>query len=439
MVPEDADGGQVSGQRFERGLIDLSALLLEAGMPVMDVRDGLEGVIAGLDPQPTVAVLPEAIFVGGPGGTRIVTTNAGTLSLRQSAAASRLLRSVADGDVALVDVHEPASAIRRAVPGHPLLRAVVGAALVALGLAVLFKCPWWAILLACVMGAAVGVNTNLLGRSRAATALVPFIASFLSTLAVGAFASWLQLGPVPLFAVCAPIAILIPGAIITNGLLELTSSDIVSGTSRLVYGLIVLGLMVAGILAGATTSRLVLDPDSAALISQIPPVTGAEGWRALPPTWLTWCGVVVLALGLGVAFGASRRLAVLMVAVMMATYAFLSIASPVLGSVVATGAAATALLFASKVFEASQLAIPAATFFLPAFLLLVPGTLGLIALTTFDQDSLSVVPKTFVSLCIGIKLGQVCFEAGRYVFGLGRAGSTRSARHKPTPSVTEQR
>ena len=40
-----------------------------------------------------------------------------------------------------------------------------------------------------------------------------------------------------MFAVCAPIAIIVPGALITNALLELTARDIITGSARLLYGL----------------------------------------------------------------------------------------------------------------------------------------------------------------------------------------------------------
>ena len=50
-------------------------------------------------------------------------------------------------------------------------------------------------------------------------------------------------------------------------------------------------------------------------------------------------------------------------------------------------------------------AIPATVSFFPAFLLLVPGTVGLVAVATFDPEALATPLATFVSLCIGTKIG----------------------------------
>ena len=45
--------------------------------------------------------------------------------------------------------------------------------------------------------------------------------------------------------------------------------------------------------------------------------------------------------------------------------------------------------------------------FLPAFLLLVPGSVALVALAAADVGALTSAMATFASLCIGTKLGSV--------------------------------
>jgi hypothetical protein len=51
--------------------------------------------------------------------------------------------------------------------------------------------------------------------------------------------------------------------------------------------------------------------------------------------------------------------------------------------------------------------VPAAVLFLPAFLLLVPGTVGLVALATLEGAAIGDALRTFASLCIGTHAGAL--------------------------------
>ncbi len=132
----------------------------------------------------------------------------------------------------------------------------------------------------------------VLRRFREAVAIIPFLGAFVSTSIVGLVAAGTGFDHVPLFAVCAPVAVFVPGALITNALLELTAADIVTGSSRLVQGLITLGFMAAGIAAGSALTGLRVDPASAALVGEVAGSartavggrpcrpTGCRGWRS---------------------------------------------------------------------------------------------------------------------------------------------------------------
>jgi hypothetical protein len=58
-----------------------------------------------------------------------------------------------------------------------------------------------------------------------------------------------------------------------------------------------------------------------------------------------------------------------------------------------------------------MVALPSAATFQPAFLLLVPGTVGLVALASTDLGSLESSLMTFVSLCLGVKIGALLADA----------------------------
>lgn len=391
-------------------------LLIDAGLSVTDVRMSLESAHAatGTAEAMSFAVLPSAVFISlDDEGGRTVMRNATSegLSIRQAARAMRLLHRVVDGSIPLAGIPGHARGIRAFLPQHRVIAWIAGTALTAFGLAVLFRCPWWAVVTSAVAGVVVGAITALLRRSGPASSIMPFVAAFASTLLVGGVAAWLGTGAVPLFAVCAPIAILVPGALITNALLELTATDIVTGSARLAYGLIVLGFMTVGILAGGAITGLAIDPDSAALVGQAVALhSPTGGWTALPPSWVSWVGVAVLAAGVGLAFGAGTKLIALSVAVMLCTYAALAGLTPLVGSAIATGITAAALFVAARMLEHLSFGVPAATTFQPAFLLLVPGTVGLVALATLDRSALESALLVFASLCIGTKAGSVIVD-----------------------------
>jgi uncharacterized membrane protein YjjP (DUF1212 family) len=402
----------IDGETVPVGMLlgTLGALLLDAGSSVTDVRSALEKArnAAGIGDELAIGVLPALVIVSetATGAATIVNAEGVELSFRQSARANRLVLGLEGGDVPLAEIPGRVRAIRAGTRPPAPLPWILGNALTSAGLAVVFRCPWWAILVALGVGAIVGVIGLLLRRFREAIAIVPFLSAFVSTAVVGLVASSAGFDHVPLYAVCAPVAVFVPGALITNALLELTASDIVTGASRLVQGIIMLGFMAAGIAAGSAVTGLRIDPHSAALVGQVASVgTDRGGLEAVPPYFLSWIAVMVLAVGIGLVFGAGWRLMIAFVAVMLVAYALVSGIAPLWGSVIATGVTAALLFVATRVFERFVPVIPATVSFTPAFLLLVPGTVGLVAVATFDMQAIATPIATFVSLCIGTKFG----------------------------------
>lgn len=392
----------------------LGSLLLEAGFSATDTRETLEEIRDRVAPEHELAfaVLPEAVFVSpatGTGAPILRMAMASSLSTRQSAMVSRLMHRLRDGMITLdTALGSEQARIRAAAMRMPILRWVVGNALLAGGLAVLFRCPWWSILVSAVVAALVGGVAAALSRVRPAAAIVPFLIALLSTVLVSEAAALLGYSSVPLFAVCAPIALLVPGAMITNALLELTAADVVTGASRLVYGVVQLGFMAAGIAAGSALIGLEIDQESAVLLTDVAGVIStAPAWASLPPAVFGWAGVAAVAVGISLAFGAGYRLTAVSVAAMSVAYALLFAIAPFWGTVIATGATAAALFVLARLIERSTFAIPATITFQPAFLLLVPGTVGLVALASFDLETVSSAPAIFVSLCIGTKVGSI--------------------------------
>src|SRR5699024_301799 len=118
---------------------------------------------------------------------------------------------------------------------YPRGGLLVGGVLAGVGVALVLAPTWSAVLCAALRAPATVGWMVLAGRSILVRTLLPFFAAFLA--AVVAFGG-AQLGLVssPLWTMIAPIAVLLPGALIVTGLSELAAGSMMAGTARLGHG-----------------------------------------------------------------------------------------------------------------------------------------------------------------------------------------------------------
>ena len=137
------ESGLTEGVRSSYAL--LGAVLLDAGLSVTDVRVALEQVQAGRggEPELTFAVLAGLVLVGLKGRPvpAVMASPVRELSTRRAADANKLLRAMERGELGWDAAEGRIAEIRREPPGHPALSWILGSALVAVGLAILFRCP----------------------------------------------------------------------------------------------------------------------------------------------------------------------------------------------------------------------------------------------------------------------------------------------------------
>lgn len=383
---------------------DLGAGLLDAGYAVTDVQQALcaVGQVNGR-PDLTIGVLPSAILVDDPrsGRTRLVNSNGAPLTFAQVADVAELARNAELGLVDLGAIRGGVRNARNRGPKFPRPVAVLGSGLQSAGIAVVFRTTWWGVALDFVLALLVGAVIIYGGRIAGLITVLPIVAAFLVSAVVYGLAADLQLGAVTLFVVCAPLVILIPGATITTGVVELAAGDVVSGGGRFVSGLIMWATLAVGIAAGA---GLVGVPAS----TYEPPGSNIAGW-------VIWPAVIVLAIGVGLFFDAPWSLTGVLIGVLLATYAVVAVAQLVTAGPVASGIAAAVMLPVLRLLEVFQPRWPAAVTFRPAFWLLVPGSLGLVAITSLaagDSSSesdalLAGVVATVVAIAVGVQIGAV--------------------------------
>lgn len=390
---------------------ELGAALLDAGYAVTDVQRVLCEV-AGAHSRSdiTIGVLPSAVLIDNPadGRTRLVNATGELMSFRQVAEVATIASAAQNAAEPPAVLRQQLHAVRDLSAKFPRPVAVLGSGLMSAGIAVVFRTTWWAVLidfvLALLVGAVLIYGTGIKGL----TALLPFLTAFGVSAVVYGLAPYLQTGGVTLFVVCAPLVVLIPGATITTGVVELAAGDVVSGGGRFVSGLILWAMLAVGIAAGAAVMSAPVDGAGAVPAYPVP------GWAVLP-------AVVVLAVGVGLFFDASWSLIAVLVVVCTATYGLVAITQIVTVAPVASGVAAAVMLPLLRLLELHSPRWPAAVTFRPAFWLLVPGSLGLVAITQVSasgdapsgQALLGSVVATVIAIALGVQIGAVLSSAAR--------------------------
>ena len=166
--------------------------------------------------------------------------------------------------------------------------------------------------------------------SRGLLTVLPFVAAFAVSAVVYWLAADLRWATVTLFVVCAPLVILIPGATITTGVVELAAGDVVSGGGRFVSGLIMWATLAVGIAAGAA-------------------VVGSGQRRRGPrsrcvPGWAVRPAVLVSPWASGCSSMRSWSLTAVLVVVLSATYGVVALPRRSPRAPVASGIAAAVML-----------------------------------------------------------------------------------------------
>jgi len=386
-------------------MASLGTAMIDSGYPVGQVRSALDDMakVNGLTSAEAV-VFPTSILVSS--------GDAGSVQTRAVAAGDRasLLYQV-DAVDRIVGVARSrpngASRVRRQLahvveldPPFTRPQRIVAYGLLSAALSVLLGSSWPGVIAAGVLG--IGVGALLLGTERLEVAYQALVVVAVS-LGVGvvmlAVAHLIDPGVLP--AIVAPLIMLLPGGLLTIGVIELATGHIVSGAARVAAGGIRLLLLATGIVAAA------------ALIG-VPAIT-ATRWPLGPVA--PWVAVAVFGLGISV-YQCARPSSIPWILVVL----YVAYGAQVLGDVFFDGVlsalvGAAAMTPVAVVVARQRTGPPALVSFLPAFWLLVPGALGLIgvasALDGQGANAIITTIATMVSIALGVLLGLVASGSAR--------------------------
>lgn len=265
-----------------------------------------------------------------------------------------------------------------------------------------------------VAAAALGGLVGVLRRLGHGKALMPFLAAF-CVAALTALAVKYDVTDPGLRAIISALVVFLPGVALTTALLELTEGQMISGSSRLVWGGMQLGLLAFGIVAGVGAVGVSTDQafsSSDALL----------GW------WAPWLGVLVFAVGVTVAHSAPPGAFVSLLVVLYAAWTGQVVGNELFGGYVSGFVGAVVMTLVAYLLARLPSTMPVYAMFLPGFWLLVPGALGLIGLTTFVAEP-EAASSTDVFAVIGsivaVALGVLCgVELYRWLASAGRRART---------------
>lgn len=301
-----------------------------------------------------------------------------------------------------------------------VLGTVAGHTILTVGLSIVLAPAASSIAAAAILGTIVGA-LKAFNRNR------PILAAPLSVVAATLVSMLVFLAakkglPVdPLYALVPPLVTFLPGAMLTFGMVELAYGDMVSGSSRLITGLVQLVLLAFGLAAGA------------AIIGVGPENLLHATSDLMDAPWLPWVGVLVFGLGVCLHFSAPRNALPWVLLVLLVTFAAQRIATVAVGGELSGffGAlVATPLVY---LIQQRFKGPPSMVTFLPSFWLLVPGSLSLLSVTRMLSDraagldgmvsALFAIASIGLGTLVGASLYKVLTERfGSWRLQIGRVG-----------------
>jgi uncharacterized membrane protein YjjP (DUF1212 family)/uncharacterized membrane protein YjjB (DUF3815 family) len=386
-------------------LVELGEAMIDAGYPVHDVQEALHRVAeANGIPDGEVIVLPTALFVSLPGGARLETagSTAGTSSLRldQVDAVSDVAAAARSGALRPAAALSQLRGIREQPPPFSPLAQALAYTLLSTGLALILRGGVLDLVLAAVLGTLVGaLQLTTATLPPGWRAVVPFTSALGVSVAVFLVGrTGVDVGVLP--PLIAPLVTFLPGALLTIGVIELATGQLLSGAGRLAGGAMQLVLLGLGIVAGA---QLVGVPAASVADLAVRPLGD------LAP----WIGVALF--GIGVVVNRCARPGTLwwILLVLYVAYGAQVLGGLFFGALLSAGVGALAMAPVGAYVASRPTGPSTQVSFLPAFWLLVPGSLGLVGVTMLLGDdwsgamsALITTGTTMVGIAFGVLIGS---------------------------------
>ncbi|MEV7974074.1 threonine/serine exporter family protein [Cellulomonas sp. NPDC089187] len=387
-----------------RFLIQLGEAMVDTSSPIAQVNGTLQRIAAvnGL-PGTAVVTFPTALMVSVPDGqtvrTAVATAGGRALRLDQVADVLDLAQAAVRGAVRPAEGLDTLRSILDSPAPSTGRRRALGYVVVAAGLSLVLGGGWLDVLLSAVLGGVVSVVTRLTRRMPPVyQGLLTGACAFL--VAVPVFLLVRTGLPVGLLApLVGPLVTFLPGALLTTGVIDLATRQMIAGSARLAAGVMQLVLLALGITAAAGLVGV--------------PATELSSGGGHPLGWAApWIGVLVYAVGVVLNNDARTETLPWITLVLVVAYAGQVLGGLLLGASVSSFVGALAMTPVAMVAATRRSGPPFLVTFLPGFWVLVPGALGLVGVTSAlgavtDQAITTIVTTgvSMVAICLGVLAG----------------------------------
>jgi uncharacterized membrane protein YjjP (DUF1212 family) len=394
--PDSHDDAEVAAMLRELGIA-----LLEVEQPTQLVAGRLINIGAHYTREKVrVVTLPTALVVQvGSVGYEVEVSNRSTIQLDLAGRIDDIADLASVGAITPADAIAAVGSARVMRPRFGPIVTVLGYAITSVGFGMVINPTWAALPGYLFLGLVVGAVVQLGKPFPALNPILPTLSAMLITM----LATWFVADAANdglLRVISPPLVAMLPGMSLTIGSMELASSEIVAGATRLIYGVTQLMLLVFGVALGMHIAGRVP--------AQQPSVRMGE--------WALYAAIVVVALGLYVYLSAPRGSLIWL----MAAIGVALIGQQVGG--LTLPAAYSGVLGAFLVVPFAMLAAriksspPAIVMMLAAFWALVPGALSFVSLSdvaTGDSQATVLTLGSTVAAVFSIALGTL---AGFSVF-----------------------
>jgi uncharacterized membrane protein YjjP (DUF1212 family) len=397
--------------------------LIDSGFDVDDVDANLEAIARAYGMADTeIIALPTALLVSsrtdGQLRTRAVSSGRQRLRLHQIEELDDVVRAARTGGIDPRSAHDQIVAIRTRPPPFGRSMQVVGQVLATVGLAVLLGSSWLGIVVAAGLGGLTGALLLAGNRVPPRFQVLLTVAASFSVSLVVFLLSRTGLDFDVASSLIAPLVTLLPGALLTTAVIELSTGQMISGAGRLGAGAAQLVFLGLGILAAAA---LVGVP--AFDLTATKPALGAVG---------PWLAVGVF--GIGIVMNLCARPSSLgwILLVLYVAYGGQVLGGLFFGGVLSAFVGAAAMTPVADLVARQRTGPPAIVSFTPAFWLLVPGALGLVGVAALLQGdstgttTLITTVETMVAIALGVLVGRA----------ISIIAAARGGRSGPPPATT---
>jgi uncharacterized membrane protein YjjP (DUF1212 family) len=387
---------------------EVAAMLRELGIALVEVEQPTQLVTARLlniarrytTQTVRVVVLPTVLVIQvGSVGYEVDTSKQATTQLDLAGRIDDIAELAEVGAITPADAVQALAAARTMKPRFGPVTTVIGYAITTVGFGMVIN-PTWASLWGYVfLGVVVGVIVIAARPFPSLSAIVPTLAASIVTI----LATWFVADAANdgLLRVISPALVaILPGMSLTIGAMELANAAIISGASRLAYGLVQLGLLVFGVALGMHVAGRVAPQAPSAQMG----------------TWALYVAIVVIGIGLYIYLSAPRGSLVWLIAAVGVALIGQKVGGAFMSP--AHSGAVGAFLMVPFAMLASRLktAPPAIVMMLAAFWALVPGALSFESLSQAatggpgDIATLGVTAAAIFSIALGTLLGWSVFN-----------------------------